>query len=457
MLSRITIMISNFISILETKLKDRHLNELLRGSAVAFALRMFGMGAAYLFTLLITRNFGAKAMGIFALCFTVLQISSVVGRLGLDTALLRFVAEHSSQNRKDLVKEVYTKAMKMVVPFGLFLSVLLFFLSPYIAKYVFHKEYLSPYFRIVSVAVLPMVLVFVNSESLRGLKRIKDYIFLQNVAINLFAAVILAVALFFLRNIYVPLIAYTGSLFLVALISVAMWHKHSGLNMVAHKSNIKLRDILNVSLPMMLASSLFFIMHWTDTIMLGMFRTEGEVGVYNVAMKIAMLTSVTLFAINSIAAPKFAEFHGRGDMKGLGRVAQQSTKLIFWSSFPILLVIFLVPSFILGIFGEEFRFGVYALLILAFGQFINSISGSVGYILQMTGKQKVFQNIIIGSTIINILLNTILIPRYGINGAALASATSIMFWNLSSIIYIKYSLGFFTVYMPYRSTLKARY
>ncbi len=184
-------------------------------------------------------------------------------------------------------------------------------------------------------------------------------------------------------------------------------------------------------------------MQWTDTIMLGMFRTEKEVGIYNVALKLAALTSITLFAINTIAAPKFAEFWGRRDIKGLGRVAQQSTKLIFWTSFPILLSFWLFPSYILSVFGSEFKAGVIALMILTFGQFVNAISGSVGYILQMTEKQKIFQNIILIATVINIILNAILIPKFGINGAAFASMVSLVFWNLTSVFYIinKYKIN----------------
>ena len=189
-------------------------------------------------------------------------------------------------------------------------------------------------------------------------------------------------------------------------------------------------------------------MGWTDIIILGMFKTEGEVGIYNVALKVATLTSITLFAINSIAAPKFAEFYGKKDMKGLREVVLQTTKLIFWTSFPILLVFFFFPSFILGIFGREFEAGAVALMILAFGQFINAISGSVGYILQMSGKHKVFQNIILVATTINIILNAVLIPRYGINGAACASLVSMSFWNLSSVTYIKIHFGISTLYIP---------
>ena len=440
--------INKIASLFSSTARDVHLGELLRGSASAFSVRILGIAAGYIFTLLVTRGYGAEALGIFALCFTVIQIVSVMGRLGLDTALLKFVAEYSAQDRKDLVKEVYTKSVKMALPFGLFLSLALFFSAHYIAEYVFHKGHMALYFRMSAFAVLPMVLVYLNSESLRGLKKIKEFIFLQYVAPYLFAAIILTGALLFWRSAYVPLLAYMGGLFLAAVIAVAMWRTHSGLNMVAHKGCMRLKDILNVSLPMLLAGSLIFITQWTDIIMLGMFGSEVEVGIYHVVSKVAMLTSLSLFAINSIVAPKFAEFYGRGDIRGLGRVARQSTKLIFWSSFPVLLICFLFPSFILGIFGSEFRAGEYALLILVFGHFTKSISGPVAYLLQMTGKQKMFRNIMLAATIINITFNAILIPRYGINGAAFASMISMFFWSLTSVIYIKCSLKILTIYYP---------
>ncbi len=127
-------MIDKFIKLFEQKLKDRHLNGLLKGRSVALVLKLFGISTGYIFVLLVTRNFGAAVMGILALSFTILQISTVTGCLGFDTALLRFVAEYSSQNRSDLAKEVYVKAIEIIVPFSLFLSVFLFFSTPYISK-----------------------------------------------------------------------------------------------------------------------------------------------------------------------------------------------------------------------------------------------------------------------------------------------------------------------------------
>jgi O-antigen/teichoic acid export membrane protein len=171
-----------------------------------------------------------------------------------------------------------------------------------------------------------------------------------------------------------------------------------------------------------------------------------------------MFASITLMAINSIAAPKFAEMYEEKNMEGLKKVAQKSTKIIFWSTLPLVIIFFLFPTFFLGIFGGEFKIGVNAFIILSVGMLISAFSGSVGNLLQMTGKQFVFMKILIVGAIINIGLNYLLIPTNnpfsefgisGINGAAVASMCSIIFWNLSMVFVVKKQFGFLTLYIPF--------
>ncbi len=425
-----------------------HLKELLRGGSTSFVYKVVGMMVGYIFTLLITRIFGADTMGMLALSLTILTAFSVVGRFGFDLALLRFVAEYSANGRMDFVKAAYMNAVKIVVPACLLLSAALFFTSSYMAKHIFSKEHLSVYFQIVSFVILPMGLISLNSESLRGLKKIKQYAFLTDMSVSLFAAVILALFLPFTQGRLVPLIAYVLSVFIVFIVSLTMWIRYSGTSSIQNNHAVEFKTLLNVSIPMLFSSLSFLIMGWTDTIMLGVFRTEEDIGIYSVAVKVATLASITLYAINSIAAPKFAEFYGKRDMKELKEIINKSSRLIFWSSLPSLLVFFLFPSTILGIFGEEFKAGIYALLLLTFGQFINAVSGSVGYIMQMTGKQKPFHRIILLATLMNIGLNVLLIPEYGINGAAFASMISTAFWNITSMLYIRSYLHITTLYLP---------
>jgi len=429
-------------------LNDNHLKELVRGSGAALIIKIAGLLLSYLFTLLITRMYGAGTMGVFALSITILTILSMLGRLGFDTALVRFVAEYASQNRMDLVREVYVKALRIVIPFCFFLSILLFFSSSFIAEKIFHKEHLSVYLKIISLAIIPMAIIFMNSESLRGLRKIKEHAFLHDVSILLFATVMLILSFLIVLDNHVPLIVYIIGIAGAAGFSIVLWFKRADISSSGNCNNLKSMNLLSVSLPMLLTSSLFLVMWWTDTIMLGIFRTEGEVGIYSVALKIATLASITLFSINTIAAPKFAEFYGKGDMKSLEKIIKQSSKLIFWSSLIIILCIFLFPSFILGLFGAPFKAGIYALLFLSFGQFINAASGSVGWILQMTGRQKACQNITLLAAAMNIVLNALLIPKYGINGAAVASMICTIFWNLTSVLYIRSHFHITTLYLP---------
>ncbi len=446
---------------------DLHLKELLKGSGISFAFKIIGMGFGYIFTILLTRNYGAKVMGIYALSLVVLQVGTIIGRLGMDTAVLRFVAEYNSQNKKDMVNEIYKKIIKLVIPISLAISIAIFFLSPYISHYFFHKNYLSNYFRIIAIGIVPYVLFIINSESLRGLKKIKEYAFLQNMGISFVASILLGLSLFIVKNNYIPVTIYIISMFLMSLLSFFLWFKKFNFNSntnisepqtlssnsdnlsLGNKSNeISYKNILSISTPMLISGSLGVFLGFIDIIILGIFKTSTAVGIYSVAIKLSSIVVLSLATINVIAAPKFAEFWAKGDKQGLLKIARQSTKIIFWISFPILLLMVIFSNYILGFFGHGFRTGELALIMLAFGQFINSISGSVGYILEMTGFQIFTQNIMIASVIMNIIMNLLLVPKYSIDGAAFASMITIIFWNLTMGVKVSSILGGWVFYRP---------
>ncbi len=474
------------------KLKnDTHLAELIKGSGIAFILKIIGFGFGYIFTLLVTRTLGAKAWGIFALCMVVLQISSVIGRLGMDTALLRFTAEFIGKNDFLGLKYIYKKMINLVIPFSIILSILVFYLSPIISNKVFHKPYLTCYFRVISCAIFPSVLLWIHSEGIRGFKKIKEYMLLQQSGIFILATILFGILLLTNYHLtstnyklilinnkltitnnqltnFIPLFCYVISIIILSIIAFFLYKKYLIQNLKFKIQNFKepqltnnkltitnnqltnlnlkskiynCREILSVSIPMFLSSSMGLIMVWTDTIMLGRFRSGQEVGIYNVALRLSMITSLSLTAINTIAAPKFAEFWCKRDINGLVKVARQSTKLIFWITLPIFIFLFLFPELILSIFGKEFKIASLSLIILLIGFFFSSVCGSVGMILQMTGNQIYRQNIIFVGAVINILLNYCLIPRWGINGAALSSSITMIFWNTVFTFKIKHITG----------------
>jgi O-antigen/teichoic acid export membrane protein len=152
-----------------------------------------------------------------------------------------------------------------------------------------------------------------------------------------------------------------------------------------------------------------------------------------------------LQAINSILAPKIASSY-ISDKENVQKIINFSTRANFLITIALGAFIIVFNQFILGLFGEEFKSGKIVLIILCLGQIINSISGSVGIILQMIGKQVVQQNFVLIALIINIILTLILTPRYGGVGAAISTVISMAFWNLGCAIYLKMKMGIKTYF-----------
>ncbi len=434
--------------------KDKHFSELLKGSSITFMFKITGMGLGYLLTLLVARWYGADTLGLYALSLTILNIFVTFGVFGFDNTLIKFVADYNSNGKEYLSKEVYIKALSIVIPIGLFLSFLLYVGSNYLSTTIFKKEHLTIFLQITALGILPFILLRINATLFRALKKIKIYAFFDTLGIFLFSSIMLLTATFFFKipNSTIVISVQILSIILLMAVSFLYVTKYTSLFKIAPKNILKYKNILKVSFPMLLTSSMALVMGWTDIIMLGIFRSETEVGIYSIVVKLASLTSITLMAINSIAAPKFSEFYSKGDMQALKKTAQDSTKMIFFSSLPIILILSIFPKYILSIFGDQFVIGVITLWLLMAGQIINAITGSVGYILIMTGKEKVFQNIIFFTSILNIILNYIFVQKYGMNGIAFSTALSISLLNIIPYFLVRHYYGFFS--LTFRGTTK---
>ena len=308
------------------------------------------------------------------------------------------------------------------------------------------------YLLIVSFSFIPLVLFHMNVQAIRGLKKMLSFSFLNNVAITLFTFIIMVILVSITSSEKLPIYAYVGSVFIMTFSSYFLWFYHKtrleNSKVINSETELTTKALFKVSIPLLLGQSMMLIMGKVDLFMLANMTSSDQVGIYNIALKLSMLAYMGLMAVNSIAAPKFSEIHSSGDIDALKKIVQQSTKTIFWITVPVIILFLCFPKSILSVFGEEFKLAAMALIILSISKMFSAISGSVGTFLQMVGKQNVFQNILILTAIINIGLNYILIPKYGIDGAAFASAISGVIWNVLMIIYIKKFFGFYSIYLP---------
>jgi O-antigen/teichoic acid export membrane protein len=438
------------VSLRKYILKDLHLKELFKGSFIAFLFKIFSVILTYLFFFFFAKNYGAHGLGVFNTCFTVLILSTVIAKLGLDTAIVKYLAEFVANDQKYKVGYLYSISFLMILVAGLFVSVVIFLFSTELSELFFDNSLDENLFKLTSFAIIPFAITQLNAEYFRGLKKITAYSSLQNGTVYLAVLVLIIVFSEYSRSlesvIYFLLFALI-SLMLISTFFVIRFNfleRSSQITILKSKFKIGKRKLLSVSIPMLFSNSLFLVMSWTDTLFLSAFQGEDSVGVYNVALKIASLNTIALIAINSIASPKFSEIYSSEGKRRFRRIVKQTTLLNWIVSLPIFFIILVFPESILTIFGSEFIDGKGALIILSIGQLISAFSGSTMIVLNMTGREKAGRNILLVTVVVNLILNYVLIPKFGIMGAAYATMISTVIWNVVSVIFIYKSFGFFT-------------
>jgi O-antigen/teichoic acid export membrane protein len=193
---------------------------------------------------------------------------------------------------------------------------------------------------------------------------------------------------------------------------------------------------LRVSLPMLLISLLFQIEHQTDILVAGFFLKSSQVGIYAAARKSSSLIILGLTAVNAIVAPMISELYAQGKLEQLQRMLTLVAKGIFAITMPIGILMIAFGNHFLLIFGSDFTQGYLSLVICSIGQVIDALAGSVAFLMIMTGYQKEASLIIFFSTLINVILNIVLIPLFDIEGAAMATTISMIVRNVGLLIFV---------------------
>ncbi|NIM17400.1 MAG: oligosaccharide flippase family protein, partial [Candidatus Aminicenantes bacterium] len=248
-----------------SKLKDKHLEELVRGALGFFNLRLLGTVCGYVFIYFVSHWYGAEVVGIYAISIAALRIGLLYGRMGLDNALVRFIAEYAAKGRKDFVKQVYLRGLGASIPVSLGISLLLYFCAPLLAKEVFNNPALVTTLRIIALVILPGTLLHINASTLRGLKRTASYSFLINASQFLLGSLILILGKSFLEENSAPVMAFAAATVAAALISFgfgAVPRKGEMVSGETREGAIRTWGLMKVAFPMLLTGSYAFSLQW---------------------------------------------------------------------------------------------------------------------------------------------------------------------------------------------------
>lgn len=425
---------------------DLNTKEVLQGASVAFVLRVMGGGLALIFNVLLARLLGADGAGLYFLAITVMTIAAVFGRMGLDNALLRFTAANAGVGDWTAVKGVYDKALILALLASGTAAVGMFVAAPWLSEKLFFKPELTAPMRWMALAVVPMAVLTLNGQALKGLKRIRDSQLVQAVGVPALSLLGLAL-LGRVWGVHGAIWAYTLAAVLTAFIGSVMWRMATP-QLRKRTGRFETRQLLRSSIPLFWVASMNLVMGCTASLLLGIWGTTADVGIFGVAHRTAMVTSYILIAVNTMAAPKFAALHRQGDMEALGATARSSAKLMAVAASPIFLLFVLCPGWVMRWFGSQFVEGAAVLIILAVGQFVNVATGSVGCLLMMSGHERLMRNNVMGISVLHFAVCLLLIPWAGAIGAAIATTISLVAMNLVSVVLVYGRLSILTLPIP---------
>ena len=280
---------------IQKKLSDSDASEVYKKSASGFLISALGRNFGFAQQIVITQFYGAAAFGVFRVCFSILSLVGIFGRFGVDMAISRFVAQYRKQDRMDLVNEIFLMGLKLVLPIGLTLTAAVYFLAPVLSEEVYQKDY-TVYIRIFSIGIIFFVLSGVIEEGIRGLKRIKEYTWINNVSTQAFSIVFLLVALLFTTDVYMVNISYVLGLVFTFILGAIYWRKWVPVRRV-EEPQLKRRELLSVSLPMLSAKYLTTLYTWMGTLILAAYVADDHVGIFNGAARMSAFATMPLIAV----------------------------------------------------------------------------------------------------------------------------------------------------------------
>ncbi|MCB2167785.1 MAG: flippase [Deltaproteobacteria bacterium] len=430
---------------------DKNFSEVLTGSFWALAARVSATFASLLISVFVSRFYGATMLGTLAIINASFTILSIFTLFGINTSIIRLIPEYLTKFSASSAFKLFRTTQTIVIFASICMSIFIAMFSKYIAIQIYHKPNLSHFFMFAAWFIAFRSLMDLYSQAIRGLGLIRAFAVMQFLPSFSMLLILTGLTLSYHDNanpVYAQISAWIFTAIVgYILISVSFKKKRHIDDVIVP---ISYKKILAISSPMMMTTSIHFIISQTGIILLGIFRTEADVGFYSIAVKLSTLTVFALYAINSMAATKFSELYANGRIDELFLLAQKSSKLIFFVTVPIIFILIIFGKPLISIaFGNEFTKAYFVLVVLIIGQFVSSTSGSTGYFMNMTGNQIVFRNIMITTGILNILFNLFFIKLFGIFGAALSSTLSLALWNIWVLLFLKKRYGKTLCYLPF--------
>tara|TARA_Y100000389_G_scaffold200250_1_gene240264 strand:- start:381 stop:1589 length:1209 start_codon:yes stop_codon:yes gene_type:complete len=383
-------------------------------------LKILGAVGGYSFVWVVIKVFGSGAYGLFEVAFTFLSILGAISKWGTDGLILREVP-----NMNEVKGWRFVRKVQSFVGMSSFVFAIILFLSANLLETFFKDDGLAFYLKVTAWSIPFFSLFQIHSEYLRARKNWLLYGVFQT---SFFLGLISIFIYFFPKAL-----GFFGPVGFLLSASLLVFASIRFYGPLFHKGWRSLKKYSTSATSMFLTGALFMIMSWSDTLAVSYFMSSEDVANYRVAFKIATLITFTQFAINARIAPQISSLWSQKKPKELQSVIYKASFMNAVLGIPIFIFIVVFGQFLLSIFGEEFESSLNVMRVLCLGQVVNALCGPVMYLLNMTGNENKARNIMIYAGILNIAANIILIPLFGLQGAAWSTSLTMILWNVAAL------------------------
>jgi O-antigen/teichoic acid export membrane protein len=418
-------------------------NRVVMGAAGVLASRAAFNGLSFVLNIILARMLGVSALGIYTYALAWMFLLMVPTMLGMDQLVVREIAASAARAEWSRVRGVLRKSNQLVLS----ASVLVVLVAGIVSAAAAH--HLDAQIRVtflVALVLLPLItLTRVRQCAMQGLHR---------VALGTLPEMVIQPALLIL------FLGFTYSLGRVHLTAAQAMALTVLASIIAF--SIGTRLLVNIipkapgdtplteptwnwrqsALPLMFVASSGALYAQADTLMLGSIKGTKAVGIYGIADRGSDLITVLMLVVSTALAPHVAKLYASGAIQEIERVVIKFARATLLFSLPVALAFISFGFWYLSLlYGAAFTAGTRALTILSIGKLLSVMMGLPGMILIMTGYERDAARAIGFSAIITILLNLLLIPRWGLEGTAVATASTTVLWNILMAVLLYKRLG----------------
>lgn len=422
-----------------------------RTAIIVFSIRIASAAIAYFSQVFLARWMGEFDYGIYVAVWVAIVLIGGLSCLGFSTGVIRFISEYRTSKNFDKLRGVLYGSFLWPI-FSSTIIAILGALAIYASKDIlFENYYLIPIY--LSLICLPMLAL---QEIQDGAARAYDW---PSVALLptfilrpllILGIMVITILLGFEASAATAMISTVIAVYLASVVQAITLYPKLRNAVPKGPKSFETKNWFKITIPMFLADGFYNLLTNVDILILASFVSPEKVGIYFAAAKTLALVHFVYFAVKAASAHRFAAYNAAGDKQRYEEFIRETIHWTFWPSLALALVMLVLGKYFLMLFGESFAIGESVIWILTIGIIVRASVGAAESILAMSGKQNLCAAVYAGSLLFAIILNIVLIPILGLDGAALATTLALCVEALALYIAARVSLDLHIFIIPKR-------